>query len=197
MQKSFTTQPKLFVSATDLSHPILHSLDDTEALLDWSDIEKLLSSIYASKTGRPSYPLLTLFRALLLGTWYRLSDVQLAQCLYRDLLFRKFCHLEFGGDVLEASTLGRFRTRLVEQHLWDKWLAEINRQLEAKNIIMSEGRINIIDATPIEAAQSGSGNKPTKDPEADWHVKNDSLSNKKAIYGFSVSMKMALFIAKA
>ncbi|MCK5894345.1 MAG: hypothetical protein KAG53_08060 [Endozoicomonadaceae bacterium] len=74
MQKSFTTQPKLFVSATDLSHSILHSLDDTEALLDWSDIEKLLSSIYASKTGRPSYPLLTLFRALFLGTWYRSSD---------------------------------------------------------------------------------------------------------------------------
>ncbi|MCK5893092.1 MAG: hypothetical protein KAG53_01515 [Endozoicomonadaceae bacterium] len=52
MQKSFT----LFVSTTDLNHPILHSLDDTEALLDWSDIEKLLSLIYASKTGRPSYP---------------------------------------------------------------------------------------------------------------------------------------------
>jgi len=28
---------------------------------------------------------------------------------------------------------------------------EMNRQLEAKNIIMTEGRINIIDATPIEA----------------------------------------------
>ncbi|MCK5893286.1 MAG: transposase [Endozoicomonadaceae bacterium] len=87
----------------------------------------MLSSIYASKTGRPSYPLLTLFRALLLGTWYRLSDVQLAQCLYRDLLFRKFCHLELGGDVLEASTLKRFRARLIEHHLWDQWLAEINR----------------------------------------------------------------------
>ena len=31
--------------------------------------------------------LLTLFRALLLGTWYRLFDVQLAQRLYRDLLY--------------------------------------------------------------------------------------------------------------
>ncbi|MCK5893967.1 MAG: transposase [Endozoicomonadaceae bacterium] len=103
MQKSFTTQPKRFVSATDLSHPILHSLDDTEALLDWSDIEKLLSSIYASKTGRPGYPLLTLFRALLLGTWYRLSDVQLTQCLYRDLLFRKFCHLELGDYGLART----------------------------------------------------------------------------------------------
>ncbi|MDP0563314.1 MAG: hypothetical protein QS721_13705 [Candidatus Endonucleobacter sp. (ex Gigantidas childressi)] len=36
-------------------------------------------------------------------------------------------------------------------------MTEINRQLEAKNIIMRESRINIIDATPIEAERSGSG----------------------------------------
>ena len=97
MQKPFTSQPELFVSTNDLDHPDLHALDDTEAVLDWSKIEPILSSIYASKTGRPSYPLLTLFRGLLLGLWYRLSDVQLSQCLYRDLLFRKFCHLELGS----------------------------------------------------------------------------------------------------
>ncbi|MDP0563288.1 MAG: IS5 family transposase [Candidatus Endonucleobacter sp. (ex Gigantidas childressi)] len=86
--------------------------------------------------------------------------------------------------------MGRFRTRLVEHRLWDQLLPEINRQIEAKNIIMSEGRINIIDATPIEAARSGSDHdksgKPTKDPEASWHVKNDSRGNKKSTYGFSV-----------
>lgn len=190
MQKPFTTQSELFVSASDIDHPILRSLDDTEALLEWSEIERLLSSIYSSKTGRPSYPLLTLFRGLLLGIWYQLSDVQLAQSLYRDLLFRKFCRLELGGDVPEASTLGRFRTQLVEQELWDRLLAEINRQLEAKNIIMTQGRINIIDATPIEAAQSGPGNgvdgQPKRDSEAGWHVKNDSRGNKKSTFGFSV-----------
>jgi len=89
MQKPFVTQAELFVSSRDLEHPALHALDDTEAVLDWSKIELILSSIYASKTGRPSYPLLTLFRRLLLGVWYRLSDVELSQCLYRDLLFRK------------------------------------------------------------------------------------------------------------
>ncbi|MDP0562082.1 MAG: hypothetical protein QS721_07035 [Candidatus Endonucleobacter sp. (ex Gigantidas childressi)] len=182
----------------------------------------------------------------MLGAWYRLSGVQLAQCLYipvafqvatllaafayhdhllllgslgfsyllpnsnlkcfgyRDLLFCKFCHLELGGAVPETYTLGRFRTRLVEHRLWDQLLAEINRQIEGKNIIMSEGSINIIDATPIEAARSGSGHdksgKPTTDPEAGWHVKNDSRGNKKApmIFPFlPVSMKMALFIGKA
>ena len=190
MQKPFTAQPDLFVSTSDLEHPILHPLDDTEALLDWSEIERVPASIYTAKTGHLSYPLLTLFRALLLGVWYRLSDVQLAQCLYRDLLFRKFCHLEFGETVPEASTLGRFRSPLVKHDLWELLLGEINRQLETKNIIMAEGRINIIDATPIEAAQSGPGNRKNgqakRDPEAGWHVKNDSRGRKKSTYGYSV-----------
>ena len=204
MQKSFSTQSELFISTSDLDHPILHSLDDTEALLDWSEIETLLSSIYAAKTGRPSYPLLTLFRGLLLGLWYGLSDVQLAQCLYRDLLFRKFCHLELGSEVPEASTLGRFRNQLVKHDLWDGLLGEINRQLEAKNIIMSEGRINIIDATPIEAAQSGSGKgkdgKPTRDLKRVGMLRMIVVDVKSPLMDFQcipVLMKMALFSAKA
>lgn len=190
MQKSFTTQTSIFTSTSDLDHPILHSLDDTEALLDWSEIEQILSSIYNAKTGRPSYPLLSLFRSLLLGIWYKLSDVQLAQCLYRDLLFRKFCRLEIGNDTPEASTLGRFRNKLVEHDLWERLLGEINRQLEEQNIIMSEGRINIIDATPIEASRSGPGKgkdgKSKRDVEAGYHVKNDSRGQRKTIYGYSV-----------
>ena len=190
MQKPFVSQPELFVTTSDLDHPALHALDDTEAVLDWTKFEPILSTIYASKTGRPSYPLLTLFRGLLLGVWYQLSDVQLSQCLYRDLLFRKFCHLELGGDVPEASTLGRFRNHLVEHDLWECLLGEVNRQLEAKNIILTEGRINIIDATPIEAAQSGPGKgkdgQAKRDKEAGWHVKKDSRGNLKSTYGYSV-----------
>ena len=190
MQKSFMTQTELFVCASELDHPILHSLDDTEALLDWYEIEQLLSSIYSSDTGRPSYPLLTLFRSLLLGIWYQLSDVQLAQCLYRDLLFRKFCHLELSGNVPDATTIGRFRIELVEHDLWDRLLATVNDQLEAQNIIMTQGRINIIDATPVEAARSGPGNgvdgQSKRDPDAGWHVKNDSRGRKKSTYGYSI-----------
>jgi len=190
MQKPFATQPELFVTSADLEHPSLSGLDGAETVLDWSKLEYLMAGIYASKTGRPSYPLLTLLRASLLGIWYRLSDVELAQTLFRDLLFRKFCHLELGGDVPDASTIGRFRQELVEHDLWEVLLGEVNRQLEAKRIIMTEGRINIIDATPIEAAQAGPGKgadkQPTRDSEAGWHVKADSRGNMKSTYGYSI-----------
>jgi hypothetical protein len=39
MQKPFTTQRDLLVSTSDLDHPILHCLDDTEALLDWIGLD--------------------------------------------------------------------------------------------------------------------------------------------------------------
>jgi transposase, IS5 family len=190
MQKLFATQPELFVTTRELDHRALYTLDDTEAVLGWSKLESILSSIYAAKTGRTSYPILTLFRGILLGVWYRLSDVQLSQCLYRDLLFRKFRLLELGGDVPEASTLGRFRNQLVEHDLWERLLGEINRQLDAKNIILTEGRINIINATPVEAAQSGLGKgkdgQPKRDRQAGWHVKEDSRGTLKSTYGYSV-----------
>lgn len=190
MHKSFSTQPELFITSADLEHPSLRGLDGAEAVLDWGELERIMSGIYAGKTGRPSYPLLTLLRASLLSIWYRLSDVELAQTLFRDLLFRKFCHLELGGDVPDATTIGRFRAKLIEHDLWEVLLGEVNRQLEAKHIIMTEGRINIIDATPIEAAQSGPGKdvdgQPKRDPEAGWHVKADSRGTLKSTYGYSI-----------
>lgn len=190
MQKSFTTQTDLFLSAEDFNHKKLCSLDETESLLDWQEIEKLLNSIYSSKTGRPSYPLLSLFRSLLLGLWYKMSDVQLSESLFRDLLFRKFCRFELSMGTPDDTTLGRFRNQLVKHDLWELLLGEINRQLEVQNIIMSEGRINIIDATPVEAAQSGSGKNKggerKQDTDAGWHVKNDSQGRQKSTYGYSI-----------
>jgi IS5 family transposase len=111
MQNSFSTQPALFITNADLEHASLRGLDDAEAVLDWAKLEHLMAGIYASKTGRPSYPLLTLLRASLLGIWYRLSDVELAQTLFRDLLFRKFCHLELGGRFRMPRRLDGFARR--------------------------------------------------------------------------------------
>ena len=157
MQKPFRPQSALFVSAAELDRPALRALDDAESLLDRSEIERLLSSIHASRTGRPSYLLPTLFRGLSLGVRDGLSDVQLSQRLPRDLPFRRFYRLELGGGVPDATTLGRFRISLVKHDLWELLLGEANRQLEEQRIAMTEGRIDIVDAAPVEAARSGRG----------------------------------------
>ena len=190
MQKPFSTQPELFITSVDLEHASLQGLDGAAAILDWVKLEQIMGEIYASKTGRPSYPFLTLLRASLLGIWYHLSDTELAQSLFRDLLFRKFCHRKLGGDVPDATTIGHFRARLMEGGLCELLLGEVNHKLEAKHIIITEGRTTIIDATPVEAAQSGYGkganDEPTRDKDAGWYVKADSRGNIKSIYGYSV-----------
>ena len=44
------------------------SLDKVAALLDWAEVDTLLSGISASPRGEPGWPPLALFRALLLAT---------------------------------------------------------------------------------------------------------------------------------
>ena len=114
MQKPFATQPELFITTRELDHRALHALDDTEAVLDWSKIEPILSSIYAAKTGRPSYPLLTLFRGLLLGVWYRMFN-------YRNGFIVIYC-------FVSSATLNWAAMFLKHQH-WDgfaiNWLNKI------------------------------------------------------------------------
>ncbi len=64
-------------------------------------------------------------------------------------------------------------------NLWEKLLEAINRQFEEQNIIMTQGRIKIIDSTSIEAAQSGPDKDKNgvqkKDSEAGKHVKKDAM----------------------
>lgn len=51
MQNPYTTQTELFISTSRLDHPISHSFDGTEALLELGSIENLSLSVYSSKTG--------------------------------------------------------------------------------------------------------------------------------------------------
>ena len=133
------------------------------------------------ETGRPGYAAMTLFRALLLGLWHDLSDVKLEAQLARDLMFRKFCRLELDQGVPQASTIGRFRVALERSGQLEAVLNEINGQLLQANVILQEGRVAIVDATVIEAAQSGIRKG---DPEAGSHVKVNAKGKMQAKWGF-------------
>jgi IS5 family transposase len=180
MRQSFQTQPALFVPPDIFEHPALKALDDVEALLDWGRLEALLPSGEEKRqTGRPGYPALTLFRALLLGLWYDLSDVKLSAALARDLLFRKFCRLELDQGTPDDTTIGRFRSRLGAR--MEALMAEVTRALSEARVILAEGRVAIVDATVVEAAQSRIG---TADPEAGNNVKVNARGRMQAVWGW-------------
>ena len=180
MRQSFSTQPALFAPHALFDHPALSALDDVEALIDWTRLEALLpAGEDRQATGRPGYPAQTLFRALLVGLWYDLSDVKLSAQLARDLLFRKFCRLELDQAVPDATTLGRFRSRMGER--LDAVLAEVVRMLEEARVVLAEGRIAIVDATVVEAAQSGVRHA---DPQAGSRVTCSVKGRMQAVWGW-------------
>ena len=62
-------------------------------------------------------------------------------------------------------------------------------QLAVKNVIMTEGRVAIIDATVVEAAQTGrgklkEGETDSRDPEAGAHVKINARGRKVGTWGY-------------
>ena len=78
--------------------------------MEWAEIEKLLFFQHRS----PELPFADVISKLV--AWRMVSIVRRA--VRQGVLFRKFCSLERGGDVPEASTLGQFTTRLVEHGPW-------------------------------------------------------------------------------
>ena len=112
-----------------IDHAALRELDDVHELIDWSRVEKILSGIHTSKRGEKAWPPLLMFKALLLQSWYALSDPALEKQLARDLLFRCFIGLSITESVPDHLTLWRFRQLLEKKHLMRSLLTAINDQL--------------------------------------------------------------------
>ena len=112
-------------------------------VIDWAPIRAIIEVAYTKgykSTGRPSYDSLVLFKIELLRTWYGLEDQ-----VNDRLSFSRFAGLGMEDIVPDSTTVCRFRNILVEADLYDMLLAEFNRQLEAKGIIVKRGAI--VDAS--------------------------------------------------
>ena len=98
------TQLSLADSLTS-EHEALTELDDINELMDWEVIEHLLGDIHAKHRGNSAWPPVFMFKALLLQSWYSLSDPKLERLLVRDLLFRRFVGLSLAGSVPDHSSV--------------------------------------------------------------------------------------------
>jgi IS5 family transposase len=151
-------------------------LEKIAALVDWGGFARLLGAIYAAPVGRPSYGPLVLLKCLLLQQWYRLSDPGLEEALSDRLSFRRFVGLALADPVPDHSTLSRFRSELVRRELAEALLAELNRQLDAKGLIVRQG--TLIDATLVEAdcrrPRQGEPVEGRSDQDARWTAMKDA-----------------------
>lgn len=174
-------------SLVNIKNTLNTRLDKINAVVDWKPISKMLSIINNSVYGPKSYPPLTLFKALLLQTWYNLSDYALEEALDDRISFRRFVGLRTEDSVPDHSTFSIFRDKLREKNLLEKIFHEINRQLEKCGRIIKQG--TIVDATIVEAAvkkpdqnDDGTAGKSNHDKDAEWVCKGE----KRRYFGFKM-----------
>jgi len=135
------------------------SLDALSCLIDWAPAARALAGLYPSAKGEKAWPPLAMFKALLLATWYDLSDVMLAEALADRASFRRFGGFARDEETPERTAFVRFRRLLVAQGLDRSLFAAIIRDLEKKGACVRKG--TLIDATIIGSAAKG-------DKEAAW-----------------------------
>jgi IS5 family transposase len=146
-------------------------LEAIAELIDWAALARLLEPVYAAPSGRASYPVLSLFKAVLLGAWYGLGDPELEAALGDRLSFRRFAGLALDEAVPDHSTLWRFRDQLRQLGLAQGLFEAVNAQLERHGMVVKAG--TLVDATLIPAAaaeppkQKGGG-RSKADPDAAW-----------------------------
>ena len=129
-------------------------------VIDWAPIRAIIEVAYTKgykSTGRPSYDSLVLFKIELLRTWYGLSDGEVEDQINDRLSFSRFAGLGMEDIVPDSTTVCHFRNVLVEADLYDTLLAEFNRQLEAKGIIVKRGVI--VDASITNTPRRPRGGK--------------------------------------
>ncbi|HYB91692.1 MAG TPA: IS5 family transposase [Candidatus Binataceae bacterium] len=125
-------------------------LREVHELIDWERVSQRLSVLYAAREGRPSYPPVVMFRALLLQQWHQLSDPGLEAALEDRLSFREFAGLALNEQVPDHSTISRFRAQLSRRGLDEALFAEVSEQLESKRLVVKRG--TLIDASLVRAA---------------------------------------------
>ena len=186
-----------------IEHRALTELDDILTLINWQSIEKHLADLHTSRKGERAYPPLMIFKALLLQSWYKLSDPQLEQQLARDLLFRRFVGISLDTPIPDHTSLWRFRQKISEDGRLDYLLDRLNTELAASSLIIKTGQISIIDASFIQAKHNrpnkGVDGTSTQDTEAGYNVKQSSDGKQKTTYGYKAHLNVEEdgFISKA
>lgn len=160
-------------------------LDEVAKVVDFSRVGKLLSKMYRHG-GRPPIPPLMLFKALLLESWYGISDVEVVREIHDRRSFERFIGADVRKYHLDDTTLVKFRGRLRETGTLNKVWAEVDRAFSKRGLSVRKGVI--IDSTLVEGACRPESKKEEGGP-VDSDVEYTSR-NGAAVAGYKVHVGM-------
>ena len=95
-----------------------------------------------------------MFKILLLGIWYGLSDEALKERINDAISFSRFLGISMDKKVPDHSTISRFRSTLVKLEIMEKLFDLFNKQLKKKHLLTVKGVI--LDAIIVESPNTTS-----------------------------------------
>jgi transposase, IS5 family len=154
-------------------------------VIDWTPLAALAGGVRSGEVGRKPYDPLAMLKALYLASLYDLSDPALEEALIDRVSLRLFCGFSLEEGTPDETTLCRFRNDCAAAGVLEAGFAEVNRQLDVKELIVRKG--TLLDATIVAAASrrppSEAGSKPSlpKEPAASFTRKGG-----KSYFGYRV-----------
>lgn len=154
-------------------------------VIDWTQLGALVETVRSGEIGRKPYRSLAMLKALYLASLYDLSDPALEEALIDRVSFRLFCGFSLDEVTPDETTLCRFRNDCAVAGVLEAAFAEVNRQLDAKQLIVRKG--TLLDATIVTAASRrpplAAGSKPSfsQEPGASFTRKGG-----KSYFGYRV-----------
>lgn len=135
-----------YVDLYDKLIPKDHFFRQINELVDFSFIVEELKSKYTLNNGRPAEDPVRMFKYLLLKCINPMSDADLVERALYDLSYKYFLGINPEDDVIDSSSLSKFRKlRLKDSELMDMLIEKTVRIAIAKGIIKAS--TIIVDAT--------------------------------------------------
>ena len=127
-------------------------LEKLYAVVDWKIFHPLIKRAFnkpkKSNAGRKPFNRLMMFRILILGALYNLSDEQLAYQIKDRLSFMRFLNVDLTDALPDAKTIWHYRETLIKAGVVDKLFDRFNAYLNAQGFKASLG--TIVDASIVE-----------------------------------------------
>lgn len=127
-------------------------LDKIDALVDWSEVLKLVKVVDKTQSGlggAPHKDLLTKVKMLFLQDLYDLSDPELEDQVNDRLSFQRFAGIDFDTTVPDFTTIWRFKEALIKERVMDGLFDTVLSAIEAQGCLVKKG--TIVDATLVDS----------------------------------------------
>jgi IS5 family transposase len=176
-------------------------LEWLNSVIDWSIFKKVIMKAKPDRTqtpkgGRPPYPVIVMFKIILLQELYNVANDQTEYLINDRLSWKRFLGLTLSDKAPDATTIWAFREMLTNKGVYDELFELFNGKMEELGVITHRGSIQdasfvdvprrrnsreenkIIKEGGIPEAWEAEENihKPAqKDMEAAWTKKNEEV----------------------